>query len=80
VPINITTEQLHILLNQLLNNEEKRPYSFFVNEEEIIETVKGTWLRLRGPALRLTASAEGIILLLQRRSLNKHYLRRYICR
>jgi len=51
VPINITTEQLHILLNQLLNNEEKRPYSFFVNEEEIIETVKGTCLRLRPPLL-----------------------------
>lgn len=41
LPIDITKEQLHILLNKLLENEEPTPYSFFLkeNEEEILSSL-----------------------------------------
>jgi hypothetical protein len=36
LPQDITSEQLQILLNQLLNQEDDRlPYSFFVQEQEV---------------------------------------------
>jgi ribosome assembly protein 4 len=37
IPLDITLEQLHTLLNEhILKNEDELPYSFFVHEEEII--------------------------------------------
>jgi ribosome assembly protein 4 len=41
LPIDITKEQLHHLLNKLLENEEQLPYSFFLkeNEEEILNSL-----------------------------------------
>ena len=35
VPIDSSIEQMHQLINSLLNNEEKLPYAFFLNEDEI---------------------------------------------
>eukprot|EP00386_Alphamonas_edax_P002187 GDKI01006568.1.p1 GENE.GDKI01006568.1~~GDKI01006568.1.p1 ORF type:complete len:528 (-),score=150.94 GDKI01006568.1:162-1700(-) len=35
VPMNITKEQMESLLNQLLQNEEKMPYSFTLNENAV---------------------------------------------
>jgi ribosome assembly protein 4 len=35
LPVDSTPEQLMLLLNNLLNNEESLPYTFFVNDVEI---------------------------------------------
>lgn len=35
VPQDVTVQQLNTLLNGLLQNEEKLPYSFFVEEQEL---------------------------------------------
>lgn len=35
VPHDVTPQQLETLLNGLLKQEEKLPYSFFVNEQQI---------------------------------------------
>jgi ribosome assembly protein 4 len=40
VPIEITTEQLELICNALLKNEEKTPYLFFINEEEVKESLQ----------------------------------------
>ncbi len=40
IPKDITGEQLTTLVNSLLNNEEKVPYSFYLNEEEIVESLQ----------------------------------------
>ncbi|EGG24451.1 WD40 repeat-containing protein [Cavenderia fasciculata] len=40
VPQNITTEQLQLLINNLLKNDEELPYSFFVDENEIVKSLK----------------------------------------
>lgn len=38
LPCDITVDQLHTLLNQhILKNEEEMPYSFFVNEQEMVK-------------------------------------------
>ncbi|KAM9960797.1 hypothetical protein ACTFIW_009949 [Dictyostelium discoideum] len=37
---NVTTEQLQMLINSLLNNDEQLPYSFFVNDQEITNNLK----------------------------------------
>eukprot|EP01125_Pyxidicula_operculata_P011577 TRINITY_DN3793_c0_g1_i1.p1 TRINITY_DN3793_c0_g1~~TRINITY_DN3793_c0_g1_i1.p1 ORF type:complete len:465 (+),score=81.33 TRINITY_DN3793_c0_g1_i1:61-1395(+) len=40
LPKNISVDQLHLLLNEhILKNEEKLPYTFFVNNEEIIDNL-----------------------------------------
>ncbi|KAI0221246.1 hypothetical protein L0F63_003154 [Massospora cicadina] len=39
LPTHITPSQLNILLNQLLGNEEKLPYSFQVGEAEILQSL-----------------------------------------
>ncbi len=43
VPHDVTPKQLETLLNGLLKQEEKLPYSFFVNEQQISEEL-GTHL------------------------------------
>uniref|UniRef100_A0A6B2L345 NLE domain-containing protein n=1 Tax=Arcella intermedia TaxID=1963864 RepID=A0A6B2L345_9EUKA len=43
LPRGITTDQLHKLLNQhILKNEETMPYSFFVNDKEIVSSLAST--------------------------------------
>jgi ribosome assembly protein 4 len=46
LPYNATVDQLTILINKLLNNEEKLPYSFYIDNnqtnEEIASTLKET--------------------------------------
>ncbi|XP_063703843.1 protein Notchless [Culicoides brevitarsis] len=42
LPIGITTNQLELICNALLKNEEHTPYLFFVNEEEIKESLEHT--------------------------------------
>eukprot|EP01114_Cavostelium_apophysatum_P022517 TRINITY_DN8175_c0_g1_i1.p1 TRINITY_DN8175_c0_g1~~TRINITY_DN8175_c0_g1_i1.p1 ORF type:complete len:412 (-),score=73.95 TRINITY_DN8175_c0_g1_i1:241-1476(-) len=45
VPINISHDQLETLLNHLQNNQdEKNPYSFFINDAEIIGNLKNTFV------------------------------------
>jgi len=39
IPLSITPAQLQILINKLLDNSDRQPYSFYINEEEIIETL-----------------------------------------
>ncbi|DBB18330.1 TPA: hypothetical protein ACH3X3_003279 [Trebouxia sp. C0006] len=39
VPQDATVKQLNLLLNQLLDNEEKLPYSFFVEEQELASSL-----------------------------------------
>lgn len=42
IAMGSTTDQLKEIINSLLNNDEKLPYSFFFNDEEILETLQGT--------------------------------------
>ncbi|PRP78603.1 hypothetical protein PROFUN_13552 [Planoprotostelium fungivorum] len=42
LPTNASTTQLESLINHLLSNEEKLPYSFFVNDNEITGDLAGT--------------------------------------
>lgn len=41
VPAETTPAQLQLILNQLLSNEERVPYSFYVGEEEVTSTLGG---------------------------------------
>ncbi|KJE92636.1 NLE1 protein [Capsaspora owczarzaki ATCC 30864] len=45
LPLNVTPDQLRILLNSLLKAEDDTPYSFFVNEEEVTETVHSAFAK-----------------------------------
>ncbi|KAL6070688.1 NLE domain-containing protein [Balamuthia mandrillaris] len=45
IPFDTSTEQLEMLLNDLLQNEERMPYSFYVSEEEILGTLRQTLLQ-----------------------------------
>jgi len=54
IPKNITPEQLQVLINTLLNNEDKLPYSFYLDEEEIIDT-------LQAVVTRQEKSIEGVL-------------------
>ncbi|KXZ41140.1 hypothetical protein GPECTOR_735g893 [Gonium pectorale] len=36
IPHNVTPAQLEVLLNGLLNNEEKLPYSFYIEDQELL--------------------------------------------
>lgn len=36
VPTSVTSTQLELLLNQLLGADEPTPYSFYLNDEEIL--------------------------------------------
>lgn len=40
LPLSITAEQLELLINQLLNNDEHLPYSFFVDNVEIKQNIQ----------------------------------------
>ena len=42
LPLDITPHQLNILLNKLLNNDDKLPYSFHLNETEITADLRST--------------------------------------
>ena len=42
LPLDITPQQLTVLLNDLLSNEEKQPYSFYVNAAEITKKLRET--------------------------------------
>lgn len=42
LPIDVTTTQLELICNAILKNEEHTPYLFFVNEEEIKESLELT--------------------------------------
>eukprot|EP00656_Telonema_subtile_P008665 TRINITY_DN14044_c0_g1_i2.p1 TRINITY_DN14044_c0_g1~~TRINITY_DN14044_c0_g1_i2.p1 ORF type:complete len:543 (-),score=152.26 TRINITY_DN14044_c0_g1_i2:272-1900(-) len=42
LPLDITPAQLNVLLNELLSNEDKMPYSFHLNEAEILESLRST--------------------------------------
>lgn len=39
VPANVTPKQLELLLNQLLETEEPTPYSFYLQDSEILESL-----------------------------------------
>lgn len=39
LPLNCTTEQLSLICNALLQQEERTPYLFFVNEQEITKSL-----------------------------------------
>ncbi|KAG2486351.1 hypothetical protein HYH03_014932 [Edaphochlamys debaryana] len=47
IPHNVTPEQLETLLNGLLNNEEKLPYSFYIEDKELLGEL-GAHLRAAG--------------------------------
>eukprot|EP01103_Thecamoeba_quadrilineata_P019048 TRINITY_DN7563_c0_g1_i1.p1 TRINITY_DN7563_c0_g1~~TRINITY_DN7563_c0_g1_i1.p1 ORF type:complete len:478 (-),score=63.94 TRINITY_DN7563_c0_g1_i1:235-1668(-) len=40
LPVDITPEQLELLLNDLLKNEESFPYSFFVKDSEVLDSLQ----------------------------------------
>ncbi|XP_076805283.1 notchless protein homolog 1-like [Clavelina lepadiformis] len=40
VPLSVTAKQLQLLCNSLLENDEQTPYSFFVNDAEILSDLK----------------------------------------
>lgn len=42
VPTNVTPKQLEVLLNQLLGADEPTPYSFYLNDEEILGDLAGS--------------------------------------
>ena len=42
LPLDITPAQLTVLLNDLLSNEEKQPYSFYINAAEIVQKLRDT--------------------------------------
>ncbi|XP_067639136.1 protein Notchless [Eurosta solidaginis] len=42
LPVSVTVEQLGLICNALLKNEEPTPYLFFVDDEEIKNTLYGT--------------------------------------
>jgi ribosome assembly protein 4 len=42
LPVSVTTEQLELILNALLQNEERTPYLFFVNEQEVKQSIDTT--------------------------------------
>lgn len=47
IPTSSTIEQLEILLNSILENEEKRPYAFFINDTEVTLTIQETLQNLQ---------------------------------
>ncbi|XP_058442832.1 protein Notchless [Malaya genurostris] len=42
LPINVTKQQLKLILNSLLKNEEQTPFLFFINDDEIRDTIQQT--------------------------------------
>jgi ribosome assembly protein 4 len=59
VPSTISVDQLSTLLNDhVLKNEEKMPYSFFLNDEEIDATLAATVLKIKTEALNSSASSS----------------------
>lgn len=42
LPINVNKQQLELILNALLRNEDHSPYLFFINDDEILESVQQT--------------------------------------
>ena len=42
VPTKVTPKQLELLLNQLLGADEPSPYSFYLNDEEILADLAGS--------------------------------------
>ncbi|XP_050069760.1 protein Notchless [Anopheles maculipalpis] len=42
LPVNVTKEQLELICNALLKNEKPTPYLFFVNDEEIKQSIDQT--------------------------------------
>lgn len=51
VPHDVTPAQLELLLNNLLNNEEKLPYALYVDDEELVAESLGAWLSARGASV-----------------------------
>eukprot|EP00002_Diphylleia_rotans_P037246 TRINITY_DN82_c0_g1_i1.p1 TRINITY_DN82_c0_g1~~TRINITY_DN82_c0_g1_i1.p1 ORF type:complete len:504 (-),score=89.12 TRINITY_DN82_c0_g1_i1:1349-2860(-) len=47
LPVDVSTHQLEIILNQLLSNEEHRPYVFFINDTEVRTNVRDTLIELK---------------------------------
>lgn len=41
IPKNITPKQLETLINSILENEERNPYSFYLNDEEVSDVLNG---------------------------------------
>jgi ribosome assembly protein 4 len=42
LPYTASTQQMESLLNELLSNQEKTPYSFYLNEDEIMSSLRET--------------------------------------
>jgi len=59
LPLNTTQEQLQLLINDFLANEEKLPYSFFVNEEEVVSSLENVLSALQ--AKKETTSKEDVL-------------------
>ena len=39
VPLNLTSKQLNGVINELLGNERTETYSFYINEQEVVQTI-----------------------------------------
>ncbi|XP_029717781.1 protein Notchless [Aedes albopictus] len=42
LPVNVTKQQLELILNALLKNEEQTPYLFFINDDEVRDSIQQT--------------------------------------
>lgn len=51
VPHDVTPAQLELLLNNLLNNDEKLPYALYIDDEELLTDSLGAWLTARGTSV-----------------------------
>ncbi|KAL7752941.1 ribosome assembly [Sorochytrium milnesiophthora] len=58
LPANISAEDLTVLLNQLLQNDESLPYSFFVDDVEVINSLAADVL---GPLKKSTEDLLAIV-------------------
>ncbi len=61
MPHDVTPKQLETLLNGLLRQEEKLPYSFFVQEQQLSEELGTHLLEKKVPICRKIAAVACII-------------------